>query len=37
MKEVKFEVANKDWIYELDEAFGGTLKEGDQKERKDGL
>jgi hypothetical protein len=24
-------------MYDLDEAFGGTLKEGDQKERKDGL
>jgi hypothetical protein len=24
-------------MYELDEAFGGSLKESDQKERKDGL
>ena len=36
-KEVKFDVPNKDWMYDLDEAFGGSLKESDQKERKDGL
>lgn len=37
IKEVKFDVPLKDWMYDLDEAFGGSLKESDQKERKDGL